>query len=386
VRESEGALVPATGWERPSGALIIQAARLATIFAIAVVFGEDVLHAGLVGLIFAVCVERTAAATHEALGAAAAVTGALAGLLVSLSLAAVFPSLGLGGVPLLGTAAATCVFVPLVEHVLRRLCRRRVLFVGPQDVADRVCAELAARTTYNVVVVPDASADGVLRFYDQTLARVPPNELSDEGAGVELQRRRRTGARVATRTFDVVFASLGLVLTAPLWPLLALLAVRRPGGVFLEQRRVGAKGRVFGMYKFRTMGINAEPRGLAVWAQADDPRVSWRGRILRETHLDELPQLWNVLKGDMSIVGPRPERPELEPMLAAAIPHWRLRQLAKPGLTGWAQVRQGYADDCDASERKLSYDLWYLRHRSLLLDLAICLRTVPTVVLRSGAR
>jgi lipopolysaccharide/colanic/teichoic acid biosynthesis glycosyltransferase len=140
------------------------------------------------------------------------------------------------------------------------------------------------------------------------------------------------------------------------------------------------------MYKLRSMGVDAEPEGQALWAQASDPRVTVRGRLLRETRLDELPQLWNVLKGDMSIVGPRPERPEFEPMLEDAIPHWRRRQLVKPGITGWAQVCQGYADDCDASEQKLSYDLWYVRHRNLLLDVAICLRTLPTVALRSGAR
>jgi lipopolysaccharide/colanic/teichoic acid biosynthesis glycosyltransferase len=155
--------------------------------------------------------------------------------------------------------------------------------------------------------------------------------------------------------------------------------------LFFRQARVGQCGRLFTMYKFRTMRLDAEPLGVAVWSKPSDPRVGFGGRFLRRTHIDEIPQFWNVLKGDMSIVGPRPERPELTPMLEEAIPHWTSRQVVKPGMTGLAQVLQGYAENRDESEQKLSYDLWYIRHRNLLLDLAICLWTIPSLVLRAAA-
>ena len=124
----------------------------------------------------------------------------------------------------------------------------------------------------------------------------------------------------------------------------------------------------------------------AVWAAERDPRVIPFGRLLRKTRLDELPQLWNVLRGDISVVGPRPERPEFVEQLQAEVPFWSRRHLVKPGITGWAQVRRGYASDPESMSEKLSYDLWYLRHRSLVVDLAICLKTVSTLLSGSGAR
>jgi lipopolysaccharide/colanic/teichoic acid biosynthesis glycosyltransferase len=140
------------------------------------------------------------------------------------------------------------------------------------------------------------------------------------------------------------------------------------------------------MYKFRSMRDDAEPGGQARWADERDERVTATGRVLRQTRLDELPQLWNVLKGDMSLVGPRPERPEFLEMLGQAVPFWTRRMLVKPGLTGWAQVKGDYAGDCASTCDKLAYDLWYLRHRNLIVDLAICAKTASKVLLGSGAR
>jgi lipopolysaccharide/colanic/teichoic acid biosynthesis glycosyltransferase len=130
------------------------------------------------------------------------------------------------------------------------------------------------------------------------------------------------------------------------------------------------------MYKFRTMGLDAERPGEPVFARMRDPRVTGVGRFLRHTHLDELPQLWNVLKGEMSIVGPRPERPEFVATLEAEVPYWSRRLLTKPGLTGWAQVRCGYASDSATSAEKLAYDFWYLRHGNGAVDVAVCCRTL----------
>jgi lipopolysaccharide/colanic/teichoic acid biosynthesis glycosyltransferase len=179
---------------------------------------------------------------------------------------------------------------------------------------------------------------------------------------------------------DVVSALLLLLLTAPLFPLLALLVRLTPGPVIYSQVRVGENGREFTIYKFRTMRPNTEAPTEAVWATRDDPRATGPGRLMRRMRLDELPQIWNVLKGDMSLVGPRPERPELVDELVESVPFWTRRLLVKPGITGWAQVKRGYAGDTEGSADKLGYDLWYIRHRSLTVDLAICLRTIATVL------
>jgi lipopolysaccharide/colanic/teichoic acid biosynthesis glycosyltransferase len=197
---------------------------------------------------------------------------------------------------------------------------------------------------------------------------------------------QRPYGRLAKRLFDIVVAAVGLLVTVPLM-LVAVVIVGSSGGpLFYRQLRLGANGRPFWILKFRSMYVGAEQPGVARWAEANDPRIIRGGRFLRLTRIDELPQLWNVLNGDMSIVGPRPERPEFVEELEADVPFWDRRHLVKPGITGWAQIRSGYAADTLGTEEKLSYDLWYLRHRSLLLDFVICLKTVPRVVSGWGAR
>ena len=171
-----------------------------------------------------------------------------------------------------------------------------------------------------------------------------------------------------------------MVVLAPVLIVVALLVATTRGPIVFRQTRIGERGRLFTIYKFRTMRVDAERVGGAVWASAGDPRATRIGWVLRRTHLDELPQLLNVLRGDMSIVGPRPERPEFIELLEAVVPCWGKRLLVKPGITGWAQVRSGYAADCDSTAVKLSYDLWYLRHRNLVIDLAVCAKTFFVVL------
>jgi lipopolysaccharide/colanic/teichoic acid biosynthesis glycosyltransferase len=195
---------------------------------------------------------------------------------------------------------------------------------------------------------------------------------------------QRPYTRFAKRTFDVVCASVGLILTAPLMLVIACLVRLTPGPIIYRQIRVGEGGRPFTIYKFRTMRRDAEEPGEPAYAQENDPRVTPVGRLLRKTHLDELPQLWVVLKGDMSIVGPRPERPEFIPMLEEAVPFFTRRLLVKPGITGWAQLRRDYASDLEGAADKLSYDLWYVRHRNVVVDLAICAKTFSTLFMRPG--
>jgi lipopolysaccharide/colanic/teichoic acid biosynthesis glycosyltransferase len=180
---------------------------------------------------------------------------------------------------------------------------------------------------------------------------------------------------VTKRAFDLVVAAVALGIAAPLLAVCAVLARLSTGTALYRQTRVGERGRLFTIYKLATMCCDAEVGG-AAFACEHDPRATSVGRLLRRTHLDELPQLWNVVRGDMSIVGPRPERPEFVDMIEVAVPFWSRRLLVKPGITGWAQISCAYASDCRAMEEKLSYDLWYLRHRSLLVDIAVCVRTV----------
>ena len=163
---------------------------------------------------------------------------------------------------------------------------------------------------------------------------------------------------------------------APLLPFIALaIAIDSGFPIFYTQIRLGRGGRPYNMIKFRTMRQNAEPDGKPQWAEESDPRATRIGRILRKTHLDELPQFWNVLRNEMSLVGPRAERPELVRWFQDQVPFYRARLLVKPGLAGWAQVNQDYAATVDETIIKLEYDLYYIKHRSLPLDISIILRT-----------
>jgi exopolysaccharide biosynthesis polyprenyl glycosylphosphotransferase len=235
-----------------------------------------------------------------------------------------------------------------------------------------------AATGFKVIGLPE--------FYEHAFGRVPVRHLTPAWFMGMLSFYHRTYSRLAKRTFDVAVGAIGLAVSAPLIPFIVLLVRRTPGLVIYRQTRLGEGGRAFTMYKFRTMRADAEEPGVAMWAEESDPRVTRSGRFLRKARLDELPQLWNVLKGDMSVVGPRPERPEFLELLHEAVPFWTRRHLVKPGITGWAQVRRGYTADAEGTGDKLSYDLWYLRHRSLVIDLAICVKTFATLLSGAGAR
>jgi len=181
-----------------------------------------------------------------------------------------------------------------------------------------------------------------------------------------------------------LLAVVGLLIGAPLMLICAVLVkATSRGPIIYKQVRVGRYGRNFSIYKFRTMRTDAEANG-AVWAQTGDRRVTPIGTFLRRSRLDELPQLWNILRGDMSLVGPRPERPEFVEQLREKIPFYDLRHLVPPGLTGWAQVRFRYGSTIEDARRKLAYDLYYTRHCGLTFDAAICLRTL--VAMAKGAR
>jgi len=194
------------------------------------------------------------------------------------------------------------------------------------------------------------------------------------------------GTLFAKRLLDLVVAAAGLLLAAPLMLLVAL-AVRldSPGPVFFRQGRVGRGGREFTLWKFRSMKTDAEAGG-ARWAVERDPRVTRVGRFIRKTRLDELPQLWNVLVGDMSLVGPRPERRMFVDQLKEQCEWYEQRLVVRPGLTGWAQVKAPYASTFEESIEKLKFDLFYIKNLSLFLDISILLSTARIVLLGRGAR
>lgn len=197
--------------------------------------------------------------------------------------------------------------------------------------------------------------------------------------------RARTANMVLKRAFDLVAGLLLGALLLLLFPLLAV-AIRldSPGPALYVQERVGLHGRRFRVWKFRSMCEDAEPNGEAQWAASDDDRITRVGRFLRRARLDELPQAWNVLRGEMSVVGPRPERAAFVDQLQHQIPFYRTRLAAKPGLTGWAQINHGYGGSIDDTLTKLQYDLFYLKHQSLWFDLLIVARTISVVLRMKG--
>jgi exopolysaccharide biosynthesis polyprenyl glycosylphosphotransferase len=227
---------------------------------------------------------------------------------------------------------------------------------------------------------------GLPEMYESTFGRLPIEELTPAWFMSVLHAYNRPTSRLGKRAFDIVVALLGMLVSLPLVPVIVLVVKRTKGPLLYRQQRLGEHGRVFTMLKFRSMRSDAEADGEARWASRNDSRIIPGGRLLRRLRLDELPQLWNVLRGEMSIVGPRPERPEFFDYLGDEVPFWGQRNLLKPGITGWAQIRSDYAADAMATTEKLSYDLWYLRHRSVLLDTMICLRTLPRMVTFRGAR
>jgi sugar transferase (PEP-CTERM system associated) len=208
----------------------------------------------------------------------------------------------------------------------------------------------------------------------------PSNFLYSEGF------RIRASQQFTRQVVSICVAAFGLLVFLPFFPLVVLaVKLSSAGPIFFRQTRVGMGGRNFEVLKFRTMFTDAESGG-AKWATKNDPRVTKVGMFLRKTRIDEIPQLWNVLRGDMGFVGPRPERPEFVAWLSQELPFYYLRTLIRPGLTGWAQVRFGYGATLAETKEKLEYDLYYIKHMSLGLDLLIMFETIKTILRRRGAQ
>ena len=189
------------------------------------------------------------------------------------------------------------------------------------------------------------------------------------------------------RAASILVSILGLTLSFPLLPFIVLaIRLSSRGPVFYRQKRVGRDGIPFSCFKFRTMTADAEADSGPAWAGEDDPRVTPVGRFLRMSRLDEVPQLWNVLRGDMCLVGPRPERPEFVEILSREIPYYQLRHTIRPGITGWAQIRFQYGSSVEDAKEKLRYDLFYIKNMSIGLDLLVFFQTIKVILWSRGAR
>ena len=258
---------------------------------------------------------------------------------------------------------------------------------------DRMVVGLADRLgQLPMMELLDLRFDGVpigtaATMYEEVFARLSIRELQPKEFVFSPDLRSGSGSMGLQKAYSWVLAALALVISLPVMVLVSL-AVRlsSPGPVFYRQTRVGWNGKDFTLYKFRSMGVNAEVGTGAVWAQRNDPRVTPLGKWLRKLRLDELPQLFNVLRGEMTMVGPRPERPEFVRMLSEKIPYYRQRHSVKPGITGWAQINYKYGETIEDTEIKLEYDLYYIKKQGMVFDFYIMFQTVKVMLLSRGAQ
>ena len=256
------------------------------------------------------------------------------------------------------------------------------IVVGMQERRGRLPVQDLLEIRFSGTVIEDA-AD----MYEVATRRVCSGKIQPSQLIFTSELGPRRQALALHDLYSFVLGLVGLVVTLPVMLVVAIaVKLTSRGPVIYKQRRVGVNGRPFNVYKFRSMYVNAEARTGAVWAKKDDPRITPLGKWLRLLRLDELPQFWNVVAGDMAIVGPRPERPEFVETLAMQIPYYRQRLAVKPGITGWAQINHKYGDsDLDAMI-KLEYDLYYIKHVSTALDAYIIFHTLKVMILSRGAQ
>jgi sugar transferase (PEP-CTERM system associated) len=326
------------------------------------------------------------------------------------------------------------------------ICRERIVIVGTGETAREVCRAITQNHGTECVVVGFVDetddhvgrvlamgvriltdfdsmtealpkrADRILVALNEKRGKLPAKQLIDlKLRGLEIEEAisffERVGGKIAVetllpswlifsegfkssplrsfskRTIDVCLSSMQLVISMPLVMLTALaIRIDSPGKVLFRQRRTGLNGKEFDLLKFRSMVEDAESKSGPTWAREDDPRITRVGRVIRTLRIDELPQLINILKGEMSFVGPRPERPVFVKQLEERIPYYGLRHAIRPGLTGWAQVQYAYSSSVEETEEKLRYDLFYVKNNSILLDMWIVLKTIKVVLQGSGSR
>jgi sugar transferase (PEP-CTERM system associated) len=256
------------------------------------------------------------------------------------------------------------------------------IIVGLSDRRGRLPIEQLLRAKMSGVRVEDATTT-----YERLTGKILIDDLKPSWLIFSDGFRASRVTRFVKRMLDLAFSIILAIVSAPFMALTALAIKLDSAGPFLySQERFGENGRVFKIYKFRSMQMNAEQAGKPIWARDQDDRVTRVGRFIRKTRLDELPQLWNVMRGDMSFVGPRPERPFFVEQLTREVPFYLQRHAVKPGLTGWAQVKYRYGSTVEDAMEKLRYDLYYIKHLSIFFDLTIVLDTVKVILFGKGAK
>jgi sugar transferase (PEP-CTERM system associated) len=268
---------------------------------------------------------------------------------------------------------------------LRKVCesvKPTRIVVGMAERRNRLPVQELLEIRFEGTIIEDAADT-----YEMATRRVCSRKIQPSQLIFTSELGPQHSALAVQNVYSFFLGLVGLIVLSPLM-LLTMIAVRMTskGPALFRQRRVGMSGHVFTLYKFRSMYVDAEARTGAVWAKIDDPRITRLGRWLRKLRLDELPQLWNVVRGDMAIVGPRPERPEFVDLLAHQIPYYRQRLAVKPGITGWAQINHKYGDTELDAMIKLEYDLYYIKHIGVALDAYIIFHTIKVMLLSRGAQ
>ena len=283
----------------------------------------------------------------------------------------------------------------IIQNELKRIENRYVFFEWEEENSKLSINEFCAKNNVDLLVLESQNGSGHLDvvplleagirimnlrdFSEKNLEKIPPAFVNRSWLlGLDLRMRDPLLHKIK-RIMDITVGSFGLLFSLPiLIPSLLIIALNSGFPVFFSQTRTGFLGREYVLYKLRTMKKDAENKG-AVWANKKDSRITHVGKFLRKWRIDEIPQFWNIIIGDMSIVGPRPERPEFQEQLKKDVPHWNCRHLVKPGLTGWAQIQFEYASDLKSSEEKLAYDLYYIKHASIIFDIQIILSTLRSI-------
>ena len=282
-----------------------------------------------------------------------------------------------------GPDAGPCLGAPFMAlDIAKEKQATMILLLPDAPIDDDIAHDLLEAKLRGSMVVDIRS------FYEHVVQRLPLSQMTDEWLlqteGFSLNTRG--SLRRLKRALDVLISLLLLIPAAPIMLITAIVVrLESPGPVIYTQDRVGLFEKEFTVYKFRSMRADAEKNG-AVWASAQDARVTRFGKFIRKVRIDELPQIWNILKGDMSFIGPRPERMAFVTKLKETIPYYSLRHTVKPGLTGWAQVCYPYGASEEDARRKLEYDLYYIKNMSILLDINIVFKTVGVVLFPKGAR
>lgn len=295
---------------------------------------------------------------------------------------------------LVGCAVINGEPIKVAESLQRRIDTTLSEYVRRHEIDEIVVAMDDRRQNFPADALIECRVSGVnivdmLTFYERQTGKVKTELLQPSWIIFSSGFRQSAVDNVLKRLLDLVAS---LVLLLVLWPfmLLAAIAIKIEEGmaapVLFRQTRVGMNGRAFSIYKFRSMRIDAEAMSGPQWATQDDPRVTRVGRVIRALRIDELPQLMNVFVGDMSLVGPRPERPEFVEELTHILPYYRVRECVRPGVTGWAQLGYPYGASYEDANGKLQLDLYYVKNRSLFLDLLILINTIEVVLFRKGSR